>query len=467
MSSRIRTLVLAGSAIVGGCSAEPADQLRDVEVVIEAVGARPKAESGRVTVCHVSEDGGSQAITVAAAAIAAHLRHGDTLGECASGCTGDGECSDGNACTSDDCLADGTCAHTPVQCDDGDPCTIDACASDLGCTTAPASNVTCNDGNDCTAADVCSSGVCRGAPISGCCQSAADCDDGNGCSVDACVSSACVNTPLDCAVPDACVVGYCDPTLSACGSTPVTCDDGNFCTDDSCDPRLGCQSRPTSQPPEASEVSCADRLDNDCDGLADSEDSDCPPLHACDAQPCRNGGTCANSGTGYVCTCAPGYAGTDCELDVNDCATAPCMNGGVCVDGVNGYTCLCPDGFVGTDCNVNIGVPSGAYSISPSPTKNCAFGLVSFSLSTLVFSSSGSVLTVSGAPCVMTSTAASGGTFTVDCMLPGSCDETYSLTGTFTGPHTWTGTFAADFTPHGAGACFDCSDQAWTVAGAR
>lgn len=113
------------------------------------------------------------------------------------------------------------------------------------------------------------------------------------------------------------------------------------------------------------------------------------------------------------------------------------------------------------------GVPSGAYSISPPPTKDCAFGLVSFRLSTLVFSASGSALTVSGAPCVMTSTSASGGTFTVDCMLPGSCDETYSLTGTFTGPDTWTGTFAADFTPHGAGACFDCSDQSWTVAGAR
>lgn len=245
MYSRTRTLVFAGLAILGGCSAEPADP-PEVGVVTQA--ASRSQEAGRVTICHVSEHG-SNAITVAAAAIPAHLRHGDALGECASGCTTGSECSDGEACTSDECLADGTCEHVPVQCDDGDPCTIDACAPELGCTTAPASNVTCNDGNDCTASDVCANGVCRGAPITGCCQSAADCDDGNGCSVDACVSGACVNTPLDCTVPDACVVGFCDPTLGACGSTPVTCDDGVVCTADSCDPTLGCVSQPTTQPP--------------------------------------------------------------------------------------------------------------------------------------------------------------------------------------------------------------------------
>jgi choice-of-anchor C domain-containing protein len=62
----------------------------------------------------------------------------------------------------------------------------------------------------------------------------------------------------------------------------VTCaDDGDICTVERCDPSVGetgaCVTDPNPNPPEpGTEVSCADGLDNDCDGSTDFDDSDCP-----------------------------------------------------------------------------------------------------------------------------------------------------------------------------------------------
>ena len=42
---------------------------------------------------------------------------------------------------------------------------------------------------------------------------------------------------------------------------------------------------------------------------------------------------------GYTCTCAAGYSGRHCGVNIDECASAPCQNGGTCNDGVNGYTC--------------------------------------------------------------------------------------------------------------------------------
>ena len=54
----------------------------------------------------------------------------------------------------------------------------------------------------------------------------------------------------------------------------------------------------------------------------------------------------------YTCQCAPGFSGTNCDVNVDECVGSPCLNGGTCMDGVNQYTCQCAQGFDGANCDV-------------------------------------------------------------------------------------------------------------------
>ena len=47
--------------------------------------------------------------------------------------------------------------------------------------------------------------------------------------------------------------------------------------------------------------------------------------------PCQHGATCTDTGAGgYICTCAAGYTGVNCEAEINECDSIPCQNGGTC-----------------------------------------------------------------------------------------------------------------------------------------
>uniref|UniRef100_UPI003AB05949 delta-like protein 4 n=1 Tax=Centroberyx gerrardi TaxID=166262 RepID=UPI003AB05949 len=68
-------------------------------------------------------------------------------------------------------------------------------------------------------------------------------------------------------------------------------------------------------------------------------------------RPCANGATCMNTGQGsYTCTCLPGFNGVNCDSEVRECDSQPCRNGGRCLDTESGYRCACPQGFEGTHC---------------------------------------------------------------------------------------------------------------------
>jgi cysteine-rich repeat protein len=128
----------------------------------------------KVTLCHYppGNSNNPQNIVVGEAAVAAHLRHGDQIGACPSGCQVDPSiCDDGNACTSDSCDANGVCVSEPVNCDDSDSCTVDSCDPVAGCVYSPV------DAPDSDCPGFCGDGIL---------QAPEGCDDGNDNPFDGC-----------------------------------------------------------------------------------------------------------------------------------------------------------------------------------------------------------------------------------------------------------------------------------------
>ncbi|MEQ2213553.1 hypothetical protein XENOCAPTIV_016820 [Xenoophorus captivus] len=60
--------------------------------------------------------------------------------------------------------------------------------------------------------------------------------------------------------------------------------------------------------------------------------------------PCEHGGQCKNTDGSFTCKCVRGYSGPRCEQDVNECASSPCLNDGTCLDRIGEYTCICMPG---------------------------------------------------------------------------------------------------------------------------
>jgi hypothetical protein len=145
-------------------------------------------------------------------------------------------CEDGDACTQGETCKDAACGGgKAISCDDQNPCTDDACDPAKGCThtdnTAP-----CDDGDACTTADVCAQGTCKPG-------AATPCDDQNPCTDDACTpATGCTHAsntaPCDdgnvCTTADVCENGACKP------GPAKPCDDQNPCTDDTCNPATDC-----------------------------------------------------------------------------------------------------------------------------------------------------------------------------------------------------------------------------------
>ncbi|HEY8210783.1 MAG TPA: hypothetical protein VIG99_25040 [Myxococcaceae bacterium] len=84
----------------------------------------------QVTICHrpPGNPGNAHTITVGVGAVAAHLKHGDTLGACPSGEGGGGKCGAmGAKCrVSSTCCAGLTCVDDNLRLCEGDGCTCQA-----------------------------------------------------------------------------------------------------------------------------------------------------------------------------------------------------------------------------------------------------------------------------------------------------------------------------------------------------
>jgi len=118
-------------------------------------------------------------------------------------------------------------------------------------------------------------------------------------------------------------------------------------------------------PPKHSDKDCANI--NLAHGSGDWNDNGCtssfpfacerPNIEGfpCDSQPCQNDAECQSEEYErfkwkYICNCKPGFTGTHCETDINECASNPCMHGATCKNLRDRYHCVCQVGFTGKIC---------------------------------------------------------------------------------------------------------------------
>ncbi|KOB77288.1 Delta-like protein [Operophtera brumata] len=75
----------------------------------------------------------------------------------------------------------------------------------------------------------------------------------------------------------------------------------------------------------------------------------------CAPQPCAHG-ACAleGGGTGFSCACERGWGGALCDVDLDDCASAPCRHGATCRDHLDAFTCDCAPGWSGATCEEDV-----------------------------------------------------------------------------------------------------------------
>ncbi len=345
-----------------GCSDGTSDAGNDA-TGLGSTESRQHPPKQKVTICHAPHGCHEpHTLVVSAAALPAHLAHGDTQGPCEDGCRSNDDCDDGNACTTDAC-GDHACQSIPVSCDDGDPCTSDSCNASSGCVHEPAPECACRPRASlgcCGTADVCSFDSCGHQE-----GVVATCPSAQG-SISTCAEAepgrpSCCKYVTTCQSGDvAWVTGRCQPlegglasdfigtapysTLRSCqGSGCSMVDDVATC---------GCQ-------PSCAPGSCGP---DGCGGVCGD---------------CRSADRCSDDGTCVRCDLTPTTAccGNDvCPVDACGRTGAPVACGGTCVDGVcqacapscNGRDCG-PDG-----CGGSCGSCSGGATCSTSGTCECA-----------------------------------------------------------------------------------------------
>jgi hypothetical protein len=173
-----------------------------------------------------------------------------------------------------DCLS---CSQ-PADCDDGNACTDDDCQGNQCVHTPKADGQLCDDGMYCTVGDQCRGGVCHSTSPRDCSQQADPCQEGicresdGTCVFAAMADGVLCEDGLFCTIGDHCVAGFCN------GQTQ-SCDDNNPCTLDGCNENLRrCENLPQQFPGREGPgggPTCANNVDDDCDGKTDLEDPSC------------------------------------------------------------------------------------------------------------------------------------------------------------------------------------------------
>ncbi|XP_055719305.1 protein jagged-2-like isoform X2 [Salvelinus fontinalis] len=303
-----------------------------------------------------------------------------------------------HACVSNPCANGGTCHEVPsgFECHcpagwagptcakDTDECASDPCAQGGTC-------IDMENGFECLCLPRWAGKTCQ-IDVNSChgqCQNGATCKEGQ--------------RGYVCACSPGFVGRHCDIQKNSCASGP--CRNGGMChtlldsfmcecphgyTGTTCE----VQSNPCSPNPCQNKAQCHSLMDDfycacpdDYEGKTCSELKDhcktnpCEVIDSCTVAVATNGtkegvwhissnvcgphGRCISQPAGnFTCSCEPGFTGTYCHENINDCVPPPCKNGGTCIDGISSFKCFCPDGWEGTLCDMDVN------ECSRNPCKN-------------------------------------------------------------------------------------------------
>lgn len=77
----------------------------------------------------------------------------------------------------------------------------------------------------------------------------------------------------------------------------------------------------------------------------------------------------------YVCACATGFTGEDCEIQIDNCVDVTCSENGRCRNLIGSSTCMCDRGYTGIFCEAEI---DECESVTCTGNGRCVDGLGSF-----------------------------------------------------------------------------------------
>jgi len=312
-----------------------------------------------VSLCAVN---GSNPCQVAECLASTNITTGDTITGCVVSDLADGtecvspsetECIKDFECTSGACVS--TTTLGAAECTDGNECTVDSCDDLLGCVHTPVSAGTTCAGLNVTTNLCFLDSVCNdiGVCIQNVTGPQVDCDDGVDCTIDRCDSvNNCTHTP----------------DHDFCGVT------GNLCTEYTCDLVLGCVANNLTDGTPCNDFSGCTGNDACVEGRCVGEGLNhrCPDLNDCSTGFCLvSMGINATSG---ICTFANETVGTPCgnedecnkDLECNGmgvCEAQTVLNGTDCDDGNPCTVDTCDDekgcvhetlSLLGVSCGVQV-----------------------------------------------------------------------------------------------------------------
>ncbi|CAF3317293.1 unnamed protein product [Rotaria socialis] len=89
---------------------------------------------------------------------------------------------------------------------------------------------------------------------------------------------------------------------------------------------------------------------------------------------CQNGGACNINGADYLCSCAIGWTGRNCQTPQNSCPVDYCLSGGTCQMNGSAPYCNCPATHFGQRCEILIGGLTTTTTTTTTTTSTTSAG---------------------------------------------------------------------------------------------